>query len=355
MALHCLQVEHFRCITQAELQFSPTRNLISGSNASGKTTLLEAIFVLGSGRSFRSTRLEALTQFSYSDFQIVGDIQDRQRGSTRIGIRCGPTSKQLRIDGRAAETLGELVTRFPVQVIDPEVHKLIEEGPKRRRQFIDWGVFHVEQLFHGVWRNYSRALKQRNAALALGSKANADIWDLELATHGEVIDQYRRHYLDALYPFIAQAGKSLLESDIVVEYVPGWKRQVTLHQALRESAHNDLKRGTTTVGPHRADLLLKVGGHIVKERISRGQQKLLACALILAQQMHRASLGSPPASLLLDDPSAELDVDNLRRLLNVIADLPVQLFITMLSKVGLEQFADAKMFHIESGRVSTMA
>ena len=354
MPLCRLEIERFRCLSSAGLEFAPTRNLITGTNGSGKTSLLEAIFFLGSGRSFRSVGNDALVQNSCEDFVIVGAVQDDFNGEVGMGISWGPSQKSLRVCGRAVNSFSEFATRFPVQAIDPDVHKLIEDGPKRRRQFIDWGVFHVEHSFKDAWRRYNRALKQRNSALSSKASSRADIWNGELANQGTLIDQYRRRYLESLAPFIKKVALSLLHDEVTIEYFQGWKRNLTYIDALQECQQTDLRRGVTTAGPHRADLLLKVGGQTAKEKISRGQQKMLACTLILAQQAHKAAQSVPFPSLLLDDPAAELDVDNLHRLLKVVSELPVQLFVTALSLAGLEQLGNSKRFHIESGIVNVV-
>lgn len=354
MPLCRLEIERFRCLSSANLEFAPTCNLITGANGSGKTSLLEAIFFLGSGRSFRSVGNDVLVQSSYEDFVIVGAVQDDFDSEVNMGINWSPSERQLRVSGREVNSFSEFALRFPVQAIDPDVHKLIEDGPKRRRQFIDWGVFHVEHSFKDTWRRYNRALKQRNSTLSSKASSRADIWNGELANQGTLIDQCRRRYLESLTPFIKKVGLSLLQDEVTIEYFQGWKRNLTFIEALQESQQSDLKRGVTTVGPHRADMLLKIGGETAKEKISRGQQKMLACTLILAQQAHKAAQSTPFPSLLLDDPAAELDVDNLHRLLQVVSELPVQLFVTALSLAGLEQLRHSKRFHIEGGVVNVV-
>jgi len=146
-----------------------------------------------------------------------------------------------------------------------------------------------------------------------------------------------------------------LGEEVTLEYQKGWRQSLAFSDALKESRGRDQQRAATTVGPHRAELLLKVGNEVAKDRISRGQQKLLACSLLLAQQLHRASRSAHSACLLLDDPGAELDVENLQKLLGVISELPVQLIATSLSVSDLPLFKDAKKFHVEHGSVKAVA
>jgi len=350
-----LEVENFRCISSANLEFSPTRNVVTGENGTGKTSLLEAIYLLGSGHSFRSAPLNSLIRAEQHHFLVVGKLDQIYGGVTTVGVRCLGVETEFSVNGRPPGSLGDLVRHFPVQVIDPEIHRLLEDGPSRRRRFIDWGVFHVEHAFQNAWRYFNRAIKQRNAALKAGSSPDLHIWDADVVRYGELIGAYRQQYLAALRPFIDEVAKRLLSFEVELEYIQGWRRNSSLLEALDESRLRDLQRGTTSVGPHRAELVLKADGHPARDRISRGQQKMLACTLILAQQRHRASLGAAPGCLLLDDPAAELDVANLGKLLEIVDSLSVQLIVTALSDFGLEILRDGKLFHVEHGTVKAMA
>ncbi len=354
MGLQELEIEHFRCLSKTRLQLSKQCNLIIGPNGAGKTSLLEAIYLLGSGRSFRTSSIASLIQTTQPEFLVIGEIERRIDGISTIGIRGGKESREFRVNGRSVHTTGELARLFPVQVIDPDVHKLVEDGPSRRRKFIDWGVFHVEHLFFEAWQRFNRALKQRNMALKERS-AVVDIWDKDIISQGVAIDVYRRNYLESLRPFLHEAGRRLLDNNIDFEYVRGWRKSADLGEVLAENKQRDLFRGITSAGPHRAELTLSIGGLEAREHVSRGQQKLLACALILAQQLHRVSIGAAPACLLLDDPAAELDRGSLDRLLEIVIELPVQLVISALSTSNLNTFKNAKVFHVEHGDLRLMA
>lgn len=355
MSLSYLEIEQFRCIEKAHLSFAPDANLIVGKNASGKTSLLEAIFLMGTGHSFRTHQTNLLIRRGQSHFMTVGKILGHQ-GPEVIGIRGGDDSKEVRVNGESAKSLAELALRLPVQAIDPEVHRLLEDGSNRRRKFLDWGVFHVEHRFHDAWRRYQRALRQRNAALRAKQPVKAiKVWDQEMIEQGTLVADFRDRYLQSLQPFVARLGQQLLGTAIEIEIQRGWKRQTSLETAMAEGLARDQLRGSTGSGPHRADLTVKVAEVTAKDRVSRGQQKMVACALILAQQAHRAALGAPPACLLLDDPAAELDVDNLGKLLAAVTEIPAQLMVTSLNKNVLEFFPKARMFHVEHGVFQAVA
>jgi DNA replication and repair protein RecF len=352
MALVGLQVEHFRCLEKVELTLDPRYNLFVGQNASGKTSLLEAMFFLGRGRSFRSRKLERMIQHGQPEFRVVGRVQHGTR-TVVLGVRGTQTGTEIRVGGAAAESAADLAGHFPPQIIDPEIHKLLEEGPARRRRFLDWGVFHVERSFMAAWQRYHRALRQRNASFRRGAdEALVTVWDGELATAGEALSELRARYVSLLSPGLAHIGRRLLGLDVALVYHRGWAADEGLIDALRRGLDRDRRYGVTHSGPHRADVVVRVDGHAAKERVSRGQQKLLASALTLAQLALQDEVAPGRSALLLDDPAAELDGPNLERLLGVVRDLPVQLFVTSL-RPDLQGLGDpGRMFHVEQGAVT---
>lgn len=352
MTLASLELTDFRCIERARIDFDPRLTLITGENASGKTSLLEAIFFLSCGRSFRSPQLDALIRTGQPAFMAVGQVAREASGMLTLGVRASRHGSEIRIGGQMATGFAQLAEALPVQVIDPEVHRLLEEGPSHRRRFLDWGVFHVEQTFVPAWRRYQRALKQRNAALkAKLPPSEVRLWDADLVEAGQVISDQRQRYVASLLPWAASFGRELLGLEVSLALHRGWPAEHDLATAVQESWAQDLARATTTRGPHRADLIVRVDGHAARDRISRGQQKLLAAALLLAQIQLRANSGGSPTALLLDDPAAELDVDNLQRLMGLVGRIPAQLIVTALEAERLELGGNARSFHVKQGKV----
>jgi DNA replication and repair protein RecF len=351
MPLTWLQVEQFRCLEQVELDLDPRFNLFVGANASGKTSLLEALFFLGRGRSFRTRRLDHLIRQGQKSFIVVGKAEESGRLAT-LGVRGSREGTEIRIAGKAAQTAAELAEHFPPQVIDPEIHKLLEEGPGRRRRFLDWGVFHVEHAFLPTWQRYHKALRQRNAALKQDMPdISVQVWDNELAEAGEALAAQRRDYLSRLAEPLARMGQRLLGQDATLAYHQGWPDELGLQASLQRDLARDRRYRATQHGPHRADIVVRVGGQAAKDRVSRGQQKLLAAGLTLAQLEVQESDRPGRSALLLDDPAAELDAANLERLLGCVRDLPVQLLVTSL-RADVAGLPDSgRRFHVEHGEV----
>lgn len=351
MALEKLVIKNFRCLESVEFEPHPEGNVIIGENASGKTSLLEALFFVGRGRSFRPTQTDGLIRDESSAFQLIATVGHKGR-SLVLGIEVAKDSRTIRIGGKPAKSLGELAEYLPVQVIDPDVHKLVEDGPGGRRQFLDFGVFHVEHSFLDTWRRYQRALKQRNKALKTDPKV-ASAWDPELIQAGEALDTLRRAYVDALFPVARDWVRFFLDGELELKYRSGWAGDRSLADALEHSHQRDRDFGATLVGPHRADLELRVQERAARGRVSRGQQKLLASALLLAQlELMESRRG--PGVLLLDDPAAELDGERLSRLLARVQGLGSQCFITGLSLDDLVEFKSGSVFHVEQGNLRTV-
>ena len=212
--------------------------------------------------------------------------------------------------GQGISGIAEIAEILPVQVIDPGVHRLIEEGSARRRRLLDWGVFHVKHEFLSVWRRYQRALQQRNAVLrANGDEQLLAAWERELGPAGHRVDTLRSEYAAQLLPYFVDIADRLLGSQGArFTYRRGWAAEQDLAAQLIESRSRDQRLRTTTVGAHRADVSFFFEGAPARDRVSRGQQKLLAAAFILGQLSFQAAQGAPPACLMLDDPAAELDV-----------------------------------------------
>jgi DNA replication and repair protein RecF len=329
VTLSRVQVTDFRSLHSASLDLDPAFTLITGPNASGKTSLLESIYLLGRGRSFRTRRLEHLIRHGSERFVVFGEVDSLGR-RIPLGVEGSAAGVRARISGERPNSLAELAVALPVQIIDPEVHRLIEEGPSQRRRFLDWGVFHVEQSFVADWQRYQQVLRQRNAALkSRQPRSVVSAWDAEFIQFGQRLTDARARYVGLLVEAAEPIARDLLGMSLALSYRAGWNRERSLAEALESSWPHDLEVGITQVGPHRAELAIRLDGAPVKDRISRGQQKLLAASLLIGQiKLFHVERVQP--TLLLDDPAAELDDQRLARLIATVSSQPVQLIVTTL-------------------------
>ncbi len=353
MSLSELTVTNLRCIEEARLEVPAGVTLIWGGNGSGKTSLLEAIFLLGRGRSFRTRNTERLIRRGQDHLRVIGRVGTVSIASTVIGFELAGEGVTARIGGRPASSLAELSQAFPVQVIDPGVHRLVEEGGYGRRRWMDWAVFHVEPQFVDTWTRYTRALKQRNAALKT-DPAQAAVWDGELARLGESIAESRRRLLEQLDPYWQEAVAALSGLPVELHYLRGWSQEHSLREALMASRARDEARHLTHSGPHRADVAVRLHGKPARDVLSRGQQKLVAVAMTLAELRFLQATTETTPTLLLDDPAAELDGEHLERFISQVSRLRSQLVVTSLHAESRLFGSPDRAFHVEQGRVQSV-
>ena len=351
MSLSDIHISGVRCLEEVRLELGEGLTLIWGGNGSGKTSVLESIFMLGRGRSFRTRNNSRLIKRDRPILRIIGRIDPSAGQSGRpetLGIESGAEGTQARISGRDVASLAELSQAFAVQVIDPGIHRLIEEAGHRRRRWLDWAVFHVEPLFIDRWTQYTRALKQRNAALKI-SYSDAMVWDSELSRLGELISQSRQGLMERLAPYWCDTVVALSGLDVDLHYQRGWSHEHTLSEALVAWRARETLRQITHSGPHRADVAVRVRGRLAKEVLSRGQQKLVAAALTVAQLKLLKDATAVSPTLLLDDPAAELDAVHLERFVDEVSQLRCQLVVTSLHAESRLFGAPDRTFRMEEG------
>ena len=238
MALTALQVECFRCLNAVDFQPDRSLNLITGPNAAGKTSLLESIFLSGRGRSFWAGRVSELIQYEASTLTVYAEIDGDAAGS-RLGIEIARAGRRLQVDGQPA-AIGDLAALLPVQVIDPEIHLLIQGGLEQRRRFLDWGVFHVEPRFLDTWRRYRKVLRQRNAALRRQEPREVVMaCDAELINEGESVHAQRRAFTDQFHARLSSITSDILPFELKCSYLRGWKPGQSLPEALTNSWERD--------------------------------------------------------------------------------------------------------------------
>lgn len=356
-----LALSGLRNIVDASLLPSPGFNLIFGNNGSGKTSLLEAIYLLGMGRSFRSHLQKPLIGHEQSQAVVFGELDS---GLT-IGIQRPLRGTQtIKLGGKPADGLAQLTRALPLQLINTDTFQLLEGSPNERRQFLDWGVFHVEQSFLDYWRRARQALDQRNTLLrAEASAAEIDPWTHELAVNAVHMDECRRRYLQQLRTLIDQQLDAVGTpggQQLQIEYTRGWDETADLAALLRANLERDRRYGFTTAGPHKADLRFLVNGQSAAEVLSRGQLKLLICALKVAQATLLTQQQNVRCVFLVDDLPAELDAENRSKVCQLLASLNTQVFMTSIEQEQLAPFALAQaeskgiplaLFHVKHGKI----
>jgi DNA replication and repair protein RecF len=356
-----LRLTHFRNFTEATVNPSSSFNLLHGLNGAGKSSLLEAIHLLGYGRSFRTTKPNAIietnhdTATSFCRYKTV--TADRVLGVSRNKV----DGFSFNIDSEKTKRISDVAKILPIQIFTPQSSDLILGPPMLRRRFIDWLVFHVEQSFSSSSKAYSGAVNQRNALLKQlynrGSSAlsEQDVWSPIIAKHGEIITQYRKSYLSALNSQLKALYREFKpDVEIELRYNQGWDSDYTLVDSLAAKSERDLLRGSTSSGPHKAEIQFLINGKPASEYLSRGQLRVLVSLLLIAEVRLLKEYTGKSCIFLVDDIAAELDVDTREFFLDTIVAEKAQVFVTAIEREQLsfaQKYNNKKVFHVEHNRV----
>lgn len=359
MLVDRLRVAHFRNLTFTDLFLGHGVNCFTGNNGAGKTSLLEAFHVVARARTFRSSRIDAVVQRGSQGCSIgVQGVDARGVAHSVVFRKSLAQELQYEVDSQSTRKLSLIAGLFPVQVITPDCADLVFLGPEERRRFMDWGVFHVKQSYSSMIRDFNSALRQRNAWLQKTTGASGfdkDPWVALLDSLAKQIDAERRDYCAKLFPIVLEFLARLnLRLDVSIEYFRGWSGvgQETLLAALEHSQQADLAERITRIGPHRADLRIKVDSRPANQTLSRGQAKLVAIAMKLAQASLLNLATSEKTTILFDELISELDSDHIDVVMDLIADLRCQVLLSAVElseKIQTSRFRHAKMFHVEHG------
>jgi len=355
MWLQQLQAQGLRSFTQCELTFSSGINVLYGDNGVGKTSILEGINVLSCGKSFRTSQVSNIITTGQSELILFGQVSNQDQ-STQLGAQIGTGSKVLRVNREKVNKWSDLAKILPVLDIHPESYLLVTGGPIERRKFLNWGMFHVEPSFAQIWSEYSRALKQRNFCLKSHNIRQARHWHQSLSHNGEIITQSLVRYCHEIFPHV----NSILElfgftEKLALKYSPGWDQSYSLDELLnQELQSNDLPLSTQS-GPHRGDLKINWQGRPFSKASSRGQQKVLAIALKLAQAKLLRLSYEKSSVYLLDELPAELDNKRTEIALDILAKLDSQIIISAVSRESMRCLdTEIKWFHVKHDGVSSV-
>lgn len=364
MPITSLRITNFRNLSTLDL--SPCQeglNIIAGRNGSGKTSILEAIYYLALGRSFRSSISSRLIRHSQEKFSIFAQLLSGMQCYLPIGVERDLSGVvKSRIAEKDIASITELAYLLPLRIINSQSHNLFEAGPAYRRKYLDWGLFYQFESFLPCWRQFERVLKQRNTALRdKRPKQEIDVWTCELIKHGLELNDMRQQYIEALQPVAADLAFQLLDTDsFQLDYYPGWNDSHHFADILADHYIEEYRSGHTQFGPQRADLEIKIKGISAKHFLSRGQQKLLICAMILAQGMLLAEKANKGLIYLVDDLPSELDLHSRQKLISLLSRQSTQVFITSIESESIcalltESDVPSKVFHVEHGSVVAMA
>lgn len=356
MLINRLSFNGLRNLSAVDFEPGPGINLIVGANGSGKTSLLEGIHILGMGRSFRTRQLRNAISHDAQSMTLFARLDGEP--PVPIGIRRSRDAPELemRMGGERVERLSQLIETLPLQLVNPDAFRLLEGAPAGRREFLDWGVFHVKHGFFDAWRRARRALKHRNALLRRDrmDAKSLSAWEHELAHWGDRVDSLRSGWMAEFLPVFEETLSQLLAlPDLTLGYSRGWDRKRSLLDILEQGRTTDQQMGFTQQGPQRADLRIRLGRHPAVEVLSRGQQKLVVTALKLAQGRLLEQTTGQSCLYLVDDLPAELDARHRQVFCRLLESMRCQAFITSVEHDALvgpwQSQTPLEMFHVKHG------
>ncbi|QNK03407.1 DNA replication/repair protein RecF [Dyella telluris] len=358
MRLESLRIRGLRCLEDVAVPLGPGVTVFAGANGAGKTSILEAAFLLSHARSFRSGAKDALLQRGAAGLSVFAELRHDDGRGQRIGLGRQGVRWEARVDGDVV-SLSELVGECAVVCFEPGSHDLIAGGAEERRRYLDWGVFHVEHEFISAWRRYQRALKQRNVLLRASTVPPEALflpWEAELDAAAGVIDRLRDLYLTALRPHIEKAMAGLLPElgPMELRYRRGWAEDAPLGELLATQRGRDLARGHTTIGSHRADWSIAFEHAPLREHLSRGQEKLTALGCVLAQASLYAERKGEWPIVCLDDLASELDKAHQAAVVGQLGAVGAQVLVTGTEVPEALQAGPTRVFHVEQGHLAPL-
>jgi len=356
MPIKSIKINNLRNLSSVSANLSSQINVLYGDNGSGKTSFLESIYLLGMGRGIRA-RSSALVQYGQDSCMVFAKICNQTNIEHSLGIRRNKNNElQIHLDSQIITKTAQLVDLLPMQIINHESFSLVDGAPKIRRQFIDWGVFHAQKQFLMIWRRTNKALHQRNAWLKQAPDDKNDVWGQELEHASNELDKYRATYVTSLEPIFKQILRKIINSiNVTLNYYRGWDANKSLGLVLASNYARDKALGFSSYGPQKADISIKTNGQNAYEVLSRGQQKLVAYALLLAQGYLLSEAKRTQCIYLVDDLGAELDASYRQIICSLLEDLACQVFITTTSyddfRSCWQSSTPVRMFCVKQGTI----
>ena len=356
MYLSKIQINNVRNIALIGINPSEKLNVLVGPNGSGKTSVLESLYLLSRARSFRTHNIKKVVSFDKKDLTIFAELQGVDSAS-KIAIKKKHGDTLIRINGQTEKKTSELSRYLHTHLIRPESQTLLENGSSVRRSFIDWGVFHVKHDFLDISKKHNQLLKQRNKLLKTKQLDTLPVWNNKFVEYGTMVSIERQEYVAKFERELFLIARELIgDIQLRVDFIKGWDNALSLEEALSKAESRDVYYGHSTVGSHKSDIKVLVNDKLAQDFLSRGQMKLMVIAMYLAQIKLMSNVVEKSACVLIDDLAAELDELSFRKVMLFLNNLAVQVFITTTNKQLFLEYIetnDSKVFHVKHGRIET--
>ncbi|RLA07992.1 MAG: hypothetical protein DRQ51_03980 [Gammaproteobacteria bacterium] len=345
-------IEILRYKNISKINIKPERiNFIVGENGSGKTSLLDAFYYCAHGKSFISSDVRHQIQYNESDFNLITKIKNNNN-ELKVAYNKNTKIKKIKINNKNIQRQSDITKHIPLKTLHPNSILLINGQESHRRDFVNWGLFHMKHSFNDIWSKYLQTLKQRNNSLKTKEISLIQVWDNKLSFLSQEIDNLRLEYIEILTQTIQQYTQKFFVKEVSIVYYRGWRQGVELLENLKKEINNDIKKGWTGVGPHKFSLKIMHNNNECRYNFSRGQQKILSYCLVLAQIKLLEVVTGKISVLLIDDILSELDQKNTMTILKIIKKLNNQVFLSSISYTKeLKSVKNHKMFHMKQGSI----
>ena len=353
MQISALEISGLRNIEYCLVRPGSSGNLIVGSNGAGKTSFLEAIYMLGNARTFRGGYSQSLVNEGGNSLRVSARVVLPGGSVTELEVIKAGGSRKISVDRKLIPNRSTLVRQFPVMFFGHESIAAQITSSEARRGFLDWLLFHVEPGFHSVFSGYQGVFNQYRASLR-ARRGGGEVWVSSLAELGEQINSLRQTcYQELRDLFLSELTKFPELPQVELVYRCGWGADNSLEDWLSSKQSDHERLGYCTVGPQRADLQLRNNRGEVRSWASRGQLKVYYGLLFLTFLRYLLKTSDARPLLLIDDLWAEVDQAVADRVLSELMGGGLQVFISSLeSRDEIFKGYDMKLFHVERGLVT---
>ena len=361
-----LKLKNFRNYSDLSIDFDERVNLITGQNAQGKTNLIESLYISSMGRSFRTSRDSEMIRFG-EDMSYVKVTAEKEFTDTKVEIvlrsGAGSTSgKAVKKDGNNVRKTAELIENIIIVIFSPDDLRIVKDEPEKRRKFIDRELSQIKPAYFDAFMKYRRALMERNSYLKNDSidESMLDIWDDGLIRYGAVIMRYRDDFIRELSDISGNIHYNITNGKerVTIKYDPDIDlasdvkvQEEFIERQLAASRDTDIRRRTTTRGPHKDDISFMIDDINVRNYGSQGQQRTSALSLKLAELEIIKKETGENAVLLLDDVMSELDEERREYLIRALSENQIFITTTDIDESLMRAYPDAKVIRIENGKV----
>ena len=352
MKVKNLKLENFRNISNLNLEFDEEINIICGENAQGKTNIIEALWLFSGAKSFRNSKDQELIKFGENVAKISAQF-DMLGVQNDVSIKIND-KKTAYLNEKKLSNTSNLAGKYNAVVFSPTDLNLVTDGPEKRRRFLDIAIGQLYPNYIEILRNYSRAIMQRNKIIKdyrydKTISIMLDVFETEIVDMGNKIINYRKKYIEVLNKYVSDIynGISSGKEQIEIFYIS--KNDTLNIENIKNSREKDMFTSTTSIGPHRDDIIFKINGIDARSFGSQGQKRSVALSLKLAgAEVIKEVCGEYPICLL-DDVMSELDENRQNYILNHIRNW--QSFITCCDTSNIKNLKNGKVIKIKGGDV----